>query len=377
MAEKIRVGIVGANPTRGWALNTHLPALSALPNFEVVAVATTRRESAEETARNWNVAHAYGDSGELFADPEVDVVVVAVKVPHHFELVRAALEAGKHVFCEWPLGANTKEAATLAELAASRGVQNVVGLQGRMSPIGNYVRNLVTEGYVGEVLDVCLQSHGSGTRGGREIAEERAWMTDRDKGANTLTISGGHSIDFLRHVVGEVDELQGLVAVRNPVVKVTETGEELSVTSPDVVLAQGRLASGAYVTIDVQAGLPRGLGSRLEIQGSNGVLLIEGKGSLHLADNVLTLSGANGSEGLHPLEVPASFDHVPAGVPAGSPRNTAGLYGALAAGLAQGTRAVPDFATALDLHHLLDVIEAAASAGPPRRVGGAAWDHER
>lgn len=368
MAEKIRVGIVGANPTRGWALNTHLPALSALPNFEVVAVATTRRESAEETARNWNVMHAYGDSSELFADPEVDVVVVAVKVPHHFELVRAALEAGKHVFCEWPLGANTKEAATLAELAASKRVQNVVGLQGRMSPIGNYVRQLVTEGYVGEVLDVSLQSHSSG-RGGREIAEERAWMTDRDKGANTLTISGGHSIDFLRHVVGEVDELQGLVGVRYPVVKVTETGRELSVTSPDVVLAEGRLACGAYVTIDVQAGLPRGLGSRLEIEGSDGVLLIEGKGTLHLDDSGLTLSGAKAGEDLHPLEVPASFDHVPASVPAGSPRNTAGLYVALTDALARGTRAAPDFATALSLHHLLDTIEAASTEGPPRRVG--------
>lgn len=368
MPEKIRVGIVGANPTRGWALTTHLPALSALANFEVVAVATTRRQSAEETARNWNVAHAYGDSGELLADPEVDVVAVSVKVPHHFELVRAALEAEKHVFCEWPLGANTKEAATLAQLAASKGLQNVVGLQGRMSPIGNYLRNLVTEGYVGEVLNVSLQYHASG-RGGREIAEERAWMTDRDKGANTLTITGGHSIDFLRHVVGEVDELQGLVAVRDPVVKVTETGQELSVTSPDVVLAQGRLASGAYVTIDVQSGLPRGLGSRLEIEGSDGVLLLEANSLLHLTDNVLTLSGANGSEDLHPLEVPASFDHVPAGVPAGSPRNTAGLYLALADALARGTKAVPDFATALGLHHLLDAIEAGATAGPPHKVG--------
>jgi predicted dehydrogenase len=368
MAERIRVGIVGANPTRGWALNTHLPALSALPDFEVVAVATTRRESAEETARNWNVAHAYGDSAELLADPGVDVVVVAVKVPYHFELVRAALEAGKHVFCEWPLGANTKEAATLGELAASKGVQNVVGLQGRMSPIGDYVRHLLAEGYVGEVLDVSLQSHSAG-RGGREIAEERAWMTDRDKGANTLTISGGHSIDFLRHVVGEVDEVQGLVAVRYPVVKVTETGEELSVTSPDIVLAEGRLASGAYVTIDVQAGLPRGLGSRLEIEGSEGVILIEGKGTLHLDDNAITLSGAKVGEELHPLEVPASFDHVPDGVPAGSPRNTAGLYVGLAAALAQGPPAVPDFATALSLHHLLDAIEAASADGPPRRVG--------
>lgn len=369
MPEKIRVGIVGANPTRGWALTTHLPALNALSNFEVVAVATTRRESAEETARNWNVAHAYGDSAELFADPEVDVVVVAVKVPHHFELARAALDAGKHVFCEWPLGASTKEAATLAELAASKGVQNVVGLQGRMSPIGNYVRNLVNEGYLGEILDVSLQYHASGTSGGREISEERAWMTDRDKGANTLTITGGHSIDFLRHVVGEVDELQGLVAVRNPVVKVTETGEELSVTSPDVVLAEGRLASGAYLTIDVQSGLPHGRGSRLEIQGSDGILLIEGRGSLHLADHVLTLSGANGNEELHPLEVPSSFDQVPADVPAGPPRNTAGLYVALAAALAQGTRAAPDFATALGLHHVLDAIEAGATGGPPHKVG--------
>jgi predicted dehydrogenase len=366
MAEKIRVGIVGANPTRSWALDTHLPALHGLPDFEIVAVATTRLESAEETARNWNVPHAYGDSAELFADPEVDVAVISVKVPYHLELVSAALEANKHVVCEWPLGVNAKEAEILADLATSKGLQNVIGLQGRMSPIGNYVRQLVAEGYVGEVLDVSLHHRH---RGFREIPETRSYTVDRANGANTLTLAGGHSIDFLRYLVGDLGEMQGLVAVRNPVVKVIETGEELSVNAPDVVVAAGRLVSGAYATIDLQAGPPHTLGSRLKIEGTDGVLLIESTSALQGGDDALTLAGAKADEQLHPLEVPPSLDQVPLTVPSGRPRNVAGLYLALAAALAGGGHAKPDFADALSLHRLLEAIETAATTGPPRTLG--------
>jgi predicted dehydrogenase len=365
MAEKIRVGIVGASPTRGWALDTHLPALHGLPDFEIVAVATTRLESAEETARNWNVPHAYGDSAELFADPDVDVAVISVKVPYHFDLVRAALEANKHVVCEWPLGVNAKEAEILADLAASKGLQNVIGLQGRMSPIGNYVRHLVAEGYVGEMRSVSVRNR---SRGGPAIPAVQAYTTDRDNGANTLTIAGGHCIDFLRYLVGDLDELQALLATRNPVVRLVETGEELSMTSPEVVLAEGRLVAGAYATIDLQSGPEHLLGSRVHIEGSDGVLLIDSTLALHGTDDTLTLTGAKVGEQLHPLEVPPSFDQVPLTVPTGRPRNTAGLYLALAAALAGGGHAKPDFADALSLHQLLEAIEAASTTGPPRKL---------
>ena len=81
MAEPIRVGIVGANPGRGWALSAHLPALAVLPGFEVVAVATTRQASADETAKMFGIPHAFGDARELITSDDVDVVSICVKVP--------------------------------------------------------------------------------------------------------------------------------------------------------------------------------------------------------------------------------------------------------------------------------------------------------
>ena len=164
MAESIRVGIIGANPGRGWALTSHLPALQVLPGFEVTAVATTRQESADETAKAFGIPHAFGDATELLSHPDVDVVSVCVKVPHHYEYVRAAIEAGKHVYCEWPLGANSEQASELAALAAARGVRHVVGLQGRKSPLVNFVRDLVAEGYVGRRALRDALDRGSGSR---------------------------------------------------------------------------------------------------------------------------------------------------------------------------------------------------------------------
>ncbi len=57
----------------------------------------------------------------MVASPEIDAVAVVVRVPSHYEPTKAALEAGKHVYCEWPLGRTTAEAVELAELAKAQG----------------------------------------------------------------------------------------------------------------------------------------------------------------------------------------------------------------------------------------------------------------
>jgi predicted dehydrogenase len=105
-SSKIRVGIVGASPSRGFASIAHIPALQALPDFEITAVCTTRQDSAEVAARHYGVPLAFCDAKKLAQDPNVDLVTVSVKVPDHYLPVMAAIEAGKHVYCEWPLGRN-------------------------------------------------------------------------------------------------------------------------------------------------------------------------------------------------------------------------------------------------------------------------------
>src|SRR5437899_6805314 len=140
---KIRVGIVGASPRRGFASIAHIPALQALPEFEIAAVCTTRQDSADAAARHFGVPLAFCDPEKLAHHPDVDLVTVSVKVPDHFRPVMAAIDAGKHVYCEWPLGRDTGEAMVMLEAAERRGIRHAVGLQGQMSPAINYVKDLV------------------------------------------------------------------------------------------------------------------------------------------------------------------------------------------------------------------------------------------
>src|SRR2546423_15311130 len=134
-ARRIRVGIIGANPNRGWAAQAHIPALRSLADdFEITALSTSRRESADAAGERFGVPLAFDNTQDLVNSPDVDVVAITVKVPHHFELAHAALGAGKAVYCEWPLGNGLTEAEKLATLAKKKGVLAVAGRQGPRAP---------------------------------------------------------------------------------------------------------------------------------------------------------------------------------------------------------------------------------------------------
>src|SRR4051812_14366414 len=179
---KIRVGIVGANPQRGFAAIAHIPALQALPEFEITAVCTTRQDSADAAARHFRVPLAFSDPEKLAQHPDVDLVTVSVKVPDHYRPVMAAIEASKHVYCEWPLGRNTAEAREMLDAAQRRGVRHAVGLQGQLSPTLNYVKDLIAGGYVGRVLTATLI--GCAPNWGKTI--DRAYQADLANGANLM-----------------------------------------------------------------------------------------------------------------------------------------------------------------------------------------------
>src|SRR3989441_11059026 len=129
--KRIRVGIIGANPNRGWAAQAHIPALKSLSDdFEITALSTSRRESADAARELFGVPLAFDNHKDLVNSAVVDVVAVTVKVPYHLELATAALEAGKAVYCEWPLGNGLKEAENLAALAEKKGVPAAAGPPG-------------------------------------------------------------------------------------------------------------------------------------------------------------------------------------------------------------------------------------------------------
>src|SRR5438093_12043521 len=127
------VGIICVSPVRGWAAAAHIPALRALPNYEIRALSAHSAETARAAGERFGISAVFSDHAQLVTQPDIDVVVVTVKVPHHRELVFAALAAGKAVYCEWPLGRNLEEARAMAALGAEQGARPVVGHQARQA----------------------------------------------------------------------------------------------------------------------------------------------------------------------------------------------------------------------------------------------------
>jgi predicted dehydrogenase len=114
----LRVGLIGAGGRWGpWA---HVPALQNLPEATMYAVCTAHADTAQAAADKYGVKHAYSDVKTMCTNPDVEAALVAVRVPAHYSITKDALEGGKHVYCEWPLGANTREAEELAALARKK-----------------------------------------------------------------------------------------------------------------------------------------------------------------------------------------------------------------------------------------------------------------
>src|SRR5256886_9726914 len=198
------VGIIGVSPVRGWAATAHIPALRALPAYEIRALSAHNAESARAAGEAFGVSAVFSDHEQLVTQPDIDVVAVTVKVPHHRELVSAALVAGKAVYCEWPLGRDLDDARAMATLAAKRGVRTVVGLQARQAPAIEFVQQLLRDGYVGEVLSTTMVGLSIP---GDVVGQPNAYMLDKTNGANLLTIAVGHSLDLLNYVLGEFADL--------------------------------------------------------------------------------------------------------------------------------------------------------------------------
>jgi predicted dehydrogenase len=364
MADKIRLGFVGANVHSLWASQSHFPALQASSEVELTAVCTTRPESAAEAREAFGAELAFTDWREMVRSPAIDAVVVVVRVPEHYGPTRAALEAGKHVYTEWPLGRTTAEAEELTALARDRGLQTVVGLQSRVSPTLMYVRELIAEGYVGEVLSINL---GGFRVGQTSLTASRGWQADATNGANTLTIAFGHVVDALRFVAGDFARLQSQLLVQTREWQETDTGRTVAVTSPDTVLVNGRLESGAVAAVHVAAIPWAGSGFRLEIYGRGGTLVVTGSVSSQRGET-LRLRGAHGTNALAELEVPDRFVYVPTDFPRGDPFNVGQMYTLFAEAIRTGQNRAPTFETAVGLHRFLDRVRESAAEGREVRL---------
>jgi predicted dehydrogenase len=201
----IRVGILGLSDTKtffgpgAWAVFAHVPSLKALSNYEIVAISNSSVESARRSIAANDLpasTKAYGSPEDLARDPDVDLIVVSVRVAKHFELTKPALIHKKDVYVEWPLGTSLAEAEELTKLAQENGVKTMVGVQARADRLVLKVKEILASGEIGDVLSSSVVASSSPIPSDRWM-EGLEYYLDLSSGGNDFHIFFAHCKFFL------------------------------------------------------------------------------------------------------------------------------------------------------------------------------------
>ncbi|KAJ3558384.1 hypothetical protein NM688_g959 [Phlebia brevispora] len=276
----IRVGFIGLS-TQGWAAFSLVnplfdPLLSK--SYTLTALCTTKEASAKATAAHYTplagrtVKAYFGEEGihAIANDPEVDLVAVSVRVAAHYKAVLPAIEAGKDVFIEWPVGNGYKEALEIAEAAKRKGVRALVGAQSIQLPYLRKVKEILESGKIGRVISTtALLSTPTDPEflfWSRKADASTAQALDIKNGITILDIPVGHFLTALTYVLGDFTEVSATGAIQYPTAELVDadgkpTGQTLEKTVHDQIAISGVLQSkgsqpGTFVNIHCRGAIP-------------------------------------------------------------------------------------------------------------------------
>lgn len=364
--KKIRVGLLGAGT---WALMGHLPALRKLPAYELSIVYARNKEIAKKAATEQGFRFVAETVEDLVNHPEVDLVIVASPAPQHADHVRAALNAGKDVYCEWPLTTSTAIAAELVELARRKGVRHMVGLQRRLAPHNRYLQDLLAQGFVGKLRSVRI--HVSIKYLGAARTRRTAWTFPVENFSNVVTIYTGHFLDMLFKVTGWPTAISALQLNQFPVVTIEETGERVSATSLDQLVLLGRLGEAGTLSAHIEGGKHNGFGVQIDITGEDGDLRVTNPDAFVVDDsgsNYRIEGAKSGDHAMQTMPVPASYDWLlDSGLPS-AVAELGQLYAAFSKDVSEGTHVAPNFEDALRMHKFFDAIKRSTETGVQQAV---------
>ena len=354
----IRVGLIGVG---NWATYGHIPALNLLPQYQITAVCSRNIEKATATARRFDIEHAVSRVDDLVNLPGVDLVAVLSPAPEHARIVKAAIAAGKDVYCEWPLTTNTRDSEELLELAEKAGARHFVGLQRTLGASSLHLFQLIRERYIGEVRSVRMHVSMGSFGPTRSAALE--WTIPAENFSHVLSIYGGHFMDMLFHALGKPEMLSAIVATQFPMLTLASTGKEYSNETPDAFMVMGRLAGGALFQIQIEGGKQNLGGLQIEITGTRGDIKVLNERSF-VTKHHDVIEAAVGDKGAWAsLLLPCATKLIPHSDLDVSVQDLAQLYAAFESDRHTGVTSVRTFVDAVELHRLIDAINASSRSG--------------
>lgn len=263
----VRVGVFG---TSWWADAMYLPPLQHHPHAETVAVCGRREEPARKLAEQWSIPHALTNADEML-DLGLDAVVIATANDSHHELALKAIERGVHVLCEKPLGLNVAEAEEMTARAEAAGTITLVPFTYHWMPVNQWVKRLVSEGFVGRPLHINARYY---TDFGFD--DGYSWRFDREiAGSGIIGDIGSHWIHLARWMMNEEEETVSALTSTFTERAMRPDGSDYERLEDSAVLTV-RYRSGAYGVIQTCAtcweGTPFGQTHHVEIHGTEGTI---------------------------------------------------------------------------------------------------------
>ncbi|MHA2504093.1 MAG: Gfo/Idh/MocA family protein, partial [Candidatus Kariarchaeaceae archaeon] len=267
----LKIGIVGADSAgKSWGAIAHVPAIQNLDVVKLEALCNSSPESANAAGKYYGIDRVFYSINDLVNQPDIDIITVVVRIPNHFEMVKAALEAGKHVYCEWPLGATLEETSELAKLAKDKQVVTAIGFQGEHDPSLNYIKLLYENGWFGNILSVQMTHL---TRGSLTRPSRKEWVSEVKKGAHLMNIVGGHTINYLQFCFGMIEELTANLSIQMREIQFLDTNETAVSEIVDTILIQGKLSNGAILDFNISSVPYHSEGWTLRVNGSKGTII--------------------------------------------------------------------------------------------------------
>lgn len=348
-----RIGVIGV----GFGALVHVPGFRS-EGWDVAAICSRSREKVSNVATTAGIVDAYTDPMEMIRRDDLDAVAITSPPASHHDLAIAALEAGKHVLCEKPFALDVREATGMRDAALRSGRTAMVGHEFRYSPQRAYMKQLLTDGYIGKfqlcTIELFLDRYLLGK------PRPLTWMARRSEGGGVLGALGSHYVDALRHWFGDVASVTGRLASFRPEVVDTATATIVDAETDDTFLFTLTFRNGGIATMSASFAATPMRSTKIVIMGDNGTLIAEQPGP-NPFENGTVIASRDGSP-LRELETPGKYTTLTDG----RDHRLAAfrlLVRDLTAGIDAHTSPAPNFTDGLRCQEVLDAVRESSDSG--------------
>lgn len=345
----LKAGIVGVGCISGIYLEN---LTKVFKDVKVVALCDLIRSRAEQAAEKYGIEKIYDTMYELFEDPEIDIVLNLTRPYQHFEVSKAALNAGKHVYSEKPLGAELSEGIELVRIAEEKGLMLGGAPDTFMGSAIQSCRKLIDSGLIGEVIGgrCAMACHGMET-----------WHPDPDfyyqRGGGPLLDMGPYYITALINLLGGVKSVYGYTHTSYPTRLITSpehNGEIIKVNTPTHIEAFLTFESGVTVSLLTSYDIYNSKQTNIELYGTKGTLYVPDPNCF--GGEIVFFNGEKGEAEKYPLE----FDYDV---------NSRGLgFDDMAVSVESGRNCRTSYKQTLHVLEVMDSVYRSAEQGKPVEI---------